>query len=284
MALQRLKTWRALIEVVLATIAAALVLKMFVVDAVRVQTSSMAETILPGDLILVNKLSYGMAAKHLPFSQSDFSFPVLPRLKKVTRGDIIVFQLAGDRDSTALPKSVPYVKRCVAVGGDVVLVRHGILFVNGEQLALYPEHEAPRFPENFVDERLFPQGGTFNLDNYGPIRVPKRGDIVTVSKENYYLWEKLICREGHMVGPGTDNQILIDGRQISSYTVEKNYLFALGDNFYNSYDSRFWGFLPEENVIGEASMVYWSLVPSGDEGRASGGASVRWNRIGKFIR
>lgn len=281
---QRLKKWRAVIEVVLATIAVAVVLKIFVVDAVRVQTSSMAETILPGDLILVNKLSYGMAAKHLPFSQSGFSLPVLPRLKNIMRGDVIVFQLPGDRDSTASPESVPYVKRCVAVGGDVVVIRHGIVFVNGEQLAPYPEHGAPRFPGNFVDERLFPQGEKFNLDNYGPIRVPERGDIVTVSKENYHVWEKLICREGHTVGPGTDNQISIDGRQASSYTVEKNYLFALGDNFYNSNDSRFWGFLPEENVIGEASIVYWSLSPSGDEGRASGGASVRWNRIGKFIR
>ncbi len=181
-------------------------------------------------------------------------------------------------------ESVPYVKRCVAVGGDVVVIRHGMLFVNGEQLAARLEHRTPRFPENFVDERLFPQGGKFNLDNYGPIRVPKRGDTVTVSKENYSVWEKMICREGHVVALDAHDQILIDGRQAFSYTVEKNYLFVLGDNFYNSYDSRFWGFLPEENVIGEASIVYWSLSPSGDDWRASGGGSIRWNRIGKFIR
>jgi signal peptidase I len=284
MARRRLKTWRAVIEVILATIAAAIVLKMFVVDAVRVQTSSMAETILPGDLILVNKLSYGMAAKHLPFSQSGFSLPLLPRLKNVMRGDVIVFQLPDDRDSTPSRESVPYVKRCVAVGGDVIIIRHGKLWVNGEEMTPYPEHGAPRFPENFVDERLFPQGERFNLDNYGPIRVPKRGDIVTVSRENYHVWGKLICREGHTVALDAGNQTLLDGRPTSSYTVENNYLFALGDNFYNSYDSRFWGFLPEENVIGEASLVYWSLIPSGDEGRASGGALVRWNRVGKFIR
>jgi signal peptidase I len=80
------------------------------------------------------------------------------------------------------------------------------------------------------------------------------------------------------------SEIIIDNKPVSSYTIEKNYLFVLGDNLNHSYDSRYWGFLPEENIIGKAMMVYWSrsqLKPS--RGFSGFLSSIRWNRIGRFV-
>jgi len=273
------RSWRAYLQICLAAICAALLLKLFVVDVVCVRTSSMEETISPGDFVLINKLIYGTAAKHLPFVHAGSLLPMVPRLRNISRGDVVVFQFPGDRDEAASRESITYVKRCAAVAGDTLLIRDGVLIVNGKFSHSYGGNSP--FPHNVVDERLYPRGGRFTLDNYGPLIVPKRGERIGLEKNNYFIWESLIRREGHTIDIRENDEIRIDNKPSSSCIIENNYLFVLGDNFYNSYDSRFWGFLPEENVIGEASLVYWSASPAVG---MKDDLAIRWNRIGKFIR
>src|ERR1051326_3315253 len=215
--------------VLLVAILAAFLLKTFVIGAIRVPSGSMENALLPGDCVLINKLVYGpRTPEKLPFSEAKFPELRIPGLRKIARGDVIVFSFPGEADGSAPDEPVYFVKRGV---------------------------------------------------------VPARGDSVTLTSANFSLWENLIRREGHDIRCGERSGVTIDGIPAKKYGFEKNYLFVLGDNRDRSYDSRAWGFLPEENVIGEAMMVYWSS-PGDDPG--SGGTdapgSVRWDRIGMFVR
>ena len=108
--------------------------------------------------------------------------------------------------------------------------------------------------------------------------------IVPLSGKTIQLWRMLIMREGHSVGSGTSDTALIDGVPTSQYRIEKNYYFVLGDNRSNSLDSRFWGFVPEEMIIGKAMLVYWSFDKSAGSSFTGRFSSVRWPRIGILVR
>ena len=110
------------------------------------------------------------------------------------------------------------------------------------------------------DYMIFPQFSDFNKDNYGPIRSPRKGDVLQLTTVNYPLYSSLIADEGHEVSL-QGRTVFIDGAPVQNYTVQSNYYFAMGDNRDNSLDSRFWGFLPEKDIVGQALMVYWSWNP-----------------------
>lgn len=265
------KRLRGYAGIVVVTILTALLLKTFVIGAVVVPSGSMENTLLPGDCVLINKLVYGARTpEKFPFSESRFPAVRLPRLRSISRGDVVVFTFLGDRDVSRPGDAVYFVKRCIALGGDRVEVRRGICYVNGEA-APNPDAQRP--------------GGGSSGDQFGPLVVPARGDSVTLTRSNYREWKNLIRREGHEVDYDRVAGVMIDGRPAESYRFENNYLFVLGDNRERSYDSRLWGFLPEENVIGEAMMIYWSRPEENPEGGSvTDPGSIRWDRIGTLVR
>jgi len=244
----------------LITVFAATILKTFVVDAIFVPSPSMKETLLDGDFVLVNKLIYGAKLpQQLPFTRAKIPLIQLPALRSIERGDVIVFELPMASSEALYRKPVSFVKRCVALGGDKVSIRNGVLFVN--DIA-----SKTKIQEYYDDAHPL-------SDQYGPVTIPRRGDAISLTRENLSAWDDVIAREGHTVEQ-TASAILIDGQATTHYMIEKNYLFVLGDNRNHSYDSRYWGFLPEENVVGKAMMVYWSADPK---------SGVRWDRIGKLV-
>jgi len=275
---------RDYIQISIIALAAACLIKLFVLDAIIVSSPSMESTLMVGDLVLVNKLVSLRGEKHVPIVKSEITIPNLPFAGHIEREDVIVFNYPGDRDEREMPNGTEYVKRCVGVGGDTIEIRDGDLYVNRNYIPLPEMHRHSLFPQSFADDRLFPRNKKNNLDNYGPVIVPKSGDVAALNLETYPLWEKLIRGEGHTLEL-TGDRISLDGKRTDTYTIQRNYLFVLGDNFYNSSDSRFWGFLPEEKVIGKAEIIYWSIEEPLHHGGFKGlFSSIRWNRLGSFIR
>jgi len=225
----------------------ATILRVFIIESYRIPTGSMESTLLAGDFLFVNKYVYG---PKLPFTDIR-----LPGVKKVDRGDIIVFKFPKDR-------SLNYIKRCVAISGDTLEIHAQQLSVNKKLVPLPPHAQfiGNRMAPGEGDYMIFPQFSDFNKDNYGPIRIPRKGDVVRLTPATFPLYRALIADEGHDVSL-QGRTVFIDGSPVEHYTVQSNYYFAMGDNRDNSLDSRFWGFLPEKDLVGQALMVYWSWNP-----------------------
>ena len=119
----------------------------------------------------------------------------------------------------------------------------------------------------------------WSQDNYGPIYVPKRGDVVELTQNNLAMYSRLIDQyEGNDLEV-VDGEVFINGEAASTYTFKMNYYWMMGDNRHNSADSRYWGFVPEDHVVGKASFVWLSL-----DKNKSFPSNIRWDRIFKKIR
>ena len=104
--------------------------------------------------------------------------------------------------------------------------------------------------------------------------VPQKGTTINLNIDNLPLYSRIIEKyEGHTLEV-IDNQIFIDGEVADKYTFAMDYYWMMGDNRHNSADSRFWGFVPEDHIVGKASFIAFS---TGEEG-------IRWNRLFKKIR
>ena len=115
----------------------------------------------------------------------------------------------------------------------------------------------------------------WQLDNYGPLPVPKKGQVITLTPANAAIYYKIVSQYERNTGIGwKDGMIQQNGQPLTSYTIKQNYYFMMGDNRHNSEDSRFWGFVPEDHVVGKAVLIWLSLDPFG-----SGGHKVRWDRL-----
>ena len=247
----------------------------FVVQAVKVPTGSMQNTILIGDHLLVNKFIFAPG-------------PVLPFLpqREIQRGDIIVFKYPGKYASEQfLTKSVSdtppfktnYVKRVVGLPGDLVEVRGTDVFINGQPL---PEHKVSAYNPPRDDD-----GNPSNGDERGaPLRdekdVPLTGANApkpTGESEYNAYWEP----DPH--DPREPRRVRVNEK----FSVPDGHYFVMGDNRDNSEDGRYWGYVPRELVIGRAMFVYWSY----DESAPSHGSflidffsNTRWGRTGTLVK
>jgi signal peptidase I len=269
---------------------AALILKTFVIEAYTIPTGSMEDTLLPGDFLLVTKFTLGATTpRNIPFTNIALPYYQFPKLKEVKRGDIIVFEYPGDRDELRHEEIMNYIKRCVGLPGDTITIVDKVLYVNGE---LFPPPLKMKFlnpvptPRGIGNPYIFPKFSNFNEDNYGPLYVPKKGDTVQLSIDNIEQYRTLINREyGREVVKVIGDEITIDGVPAKTYVIKKNYYFMMGDNRDDSADSRFWGYVPEDLIIGEPLIIYWSWdkeIPMFPD-LIKKLSSIRISRIAKLI-
>lgn len=127
----------------------------------------------------------------------------------------------------------------------------------------------------------FPHHENFkwNQDNYGPLTIPKKGETVTLTVDNLPLYQRLIQVYEHNKLEVKGDKIFVNDKEVNSYTFKMDYYFMMGDNRHNSLDSRFWGFVPEDRVVGKPIFVYLSL--NEDKG---GFGKIRWNRFFKKVK
>jgi len=263
----------------------ALILKVLFVEAYRIPSGSMENTLLVGDFLLVNKFIYGATTpRSIPFTEIRTPFFRFPSLKQPSRGDVVVFDYPGSAGEIRSREVINYIKRLVGEPGDTLQIINKVLYINSK---VSPDPVDAKFNENISSSSytdIFPKGMGWNDDNFGPVVVPKKDDIIKITPDNLEDWKIFLQREGHSVRLTADNKIFIDETENSNYKVEKNYYFMMGDNRNNSTDSRYWGFLAEDNIIGEAVIIYWSWnpdIPFGEFGRLFD--SIRWDRVLKII-
>jgi signal peptidase I len=226
-----------------------------------VPTGSMESTVMTGDFLFVNKFIFGPSTPQMiPILNIPIPYYRFPGLRKPVKGDVIVFIFPGNREEAKPQEFQYYLKRCVATAGDTLTIRNKQIFINGIASAFPSEGRLSNFIESSDSDdrfRTFPVGAGFTRDNYGPLRIPKQGDVIELTPTNLVQWEIFIRREGHEVTTN-DGKILIDNKEASRYTVERDYCFGMGDNRDNSLDSRYWGFVPMDDVVGTPLIVYWS--------------------------
>jgi signal peptidase I len=119
----------------------------------------------------------------------------------------------------------------------------------------------------------------WNLDTYGPLPIPKKGQTIALSPANAAIYFKIVARYEHNDGiTWQDGMIYQNGKMLTSYTIKQNYYMMMGDNRHNSEDSRFWGFVPEDHIVGKAVLIWLSVDPNADFWH-----KIRWSRLFNII-
>ena len=346
-----IKEW---IRAILFAFVTIIIFRVFFFEAFTIPSASMEKSLLTGDYIIVNKLSYGpripitlfsfpFAHQRLPFTEDTKSYVEWLQLPywrlfgspDIEKSDIVVFNYPME-DDRPVDQRTYYIKRCVALSGDTLEVREGQVYINGDysdepeklQFNYKIQADADTINSDSVralgiteggkmrnkgeywftldvenidkiktvphvvnvspliekkgnySDYMFPENEHFlwNVDFFGPIYIPKAGDSVKLTVDSLPLYERII-RVYEKNGLRTSNDsIFINEQYATHYTFKMNYFFMMGDNRHNSADSRFWGFVPEDHIVGKTVLTLMSIDKSDD------GSHIRSGRWFKSVK
>ncbi|GGE94193.1 signal peptidase I [Hymenobacter cavernae] len=360
-------------DAILFAVVAATLIRWATFEAYTIPTPSMEHSLLVGDYLFVSKLHYGPRTPQTPLqvplthqtiwgtdwkSYSDaIQLPSyrLPGFSEIKQGDVVVFNVPFESQHPADLRT-NYIKRCVAVAGDVLEIKDTQVFVNGKPMNNPPQSQnryylqvndvirdkvfrdqgvtdfnnpsgipqpqptqfgpayivdatpatadyfkQQSFVKGIVQDKspagqaemdIFPNNPDYphsqpstpakfnwNRDNYGPLQLPKKGQTVQLTPENTPFYEKIILRYEHNEGVTVLNGVIQqNGKPLTTYTFKQNYYFMMGDNRHDSLDSRYWGFVPEDHIVGKAVLIWLSVDPYSDFFH-----KIRWSRLFNLI-
>lgn len=250
------------------------VMQIFLFSSFKIPSNSMEPGLIAGDYVLVNKLIPGARLFNVFASLRGEQVQIvrLPGLREIRRNDVVVFNYPypNNLDRIEMHMMKYYIKRCLGLPGDSLSIVNGYYRVNGifEPVGNIEGQELFSVQSNKMlkDAGLywsFPKDSliSWNVKNFGPLYLPRKGDVIDMNRENISIYRKLIEWEtGQKLDP-----------RIVSYTFQKNYYFVAGDRIEDSQDSRYWGLLPEEFIVGKATFIWRSMNPQT--------RGVRWDRI-----
>lgn len=144
-----------------------------------------------------------------------------------------------------------------------------------EQVDVYP----PDYPDSYLMLFPFKEDFRWTRDNYGPLWIPEAGATVRLDSHNIALYERIIrVYEKNELKITSDGHFIINGKETDEYTFKQDYYFMMGDNRHNSLDSRYWGFVPEDHIVGRPALIWLST-----DSAKSFPSNVRWKRFLKFV-
>ncbi len=332
---------------------AATIIRTFLLEAFTIPTPSMEKSLLVGDFLFVSKINYGartpMTPLSFPFAHQEMpilgtksysealTLPYyrLPGFSKIKNDDVVVFNYPME-DERPVDKKTHYIKRCIGIPGDTLLITDRVIRINNQVKPL-PEggqylyqvntngtgfnprvleklditeggpgnfegeyrffltnkaaEELQKLPNVAKVEPFFQAKGVYedyifpfnsalpwNIDNFGPLYIPKKGDQIELNAKNIALYKRCIeIYEGNTFSQSGD-VVYINNEPVKYYTFKMDYYFMMGDNRHNSADSRFWGFVPEDHIVGKAVFIWLSWNKNG-----SFFNKIRWSRLFSLI-
>ncbi len=360
-------------DAILFAVVAATLIRWLIMEAYTIPTPSMENSLLVGDFLFVSKFHYGTRTPRTPLqiplthqkiwftnipSYLDWvELPSyrLPGITSVKNNDVVVFNVPrvqennyGNYDSSTweyypVDLKTNYIKRCVAIGGDVLEIKDRQLFINGNQTenasemrfkytviandeinqrniealgldqddygkagridSKNPSHfyysmfltngtlqKVKSLPyvvsvqhEESMESDRFPFSkytSKWTGSNYGPLTVPKEGMKITINDSTLSIYGSTITSYENLKNAKiVSNKLVIDGKEVTEYTFNQNYYFMMGDNRDNSLDSRYWGFVPEDHIVGKGFFIWLSLDKHGKFLN-----KIRWSRFFNLIR
>jgi signal peptidase I len=268
---------------ILSAVVLTVLLKLFCVEAFQIPTTSMEETVFAGDFIIVNKLRYQLETpRAIPYLGISIPRKKILGWSNPTRGEVVCFIFPGSRDEIKPQEETYYLKRVIALPGDTVEINSAVVYINGiiQPIPPHAQFRETTLDRKLADRRIFPEGQTWNEDNYGPFVIPRKDMTIPMNQKTFALYRQVIEREnGKNSISYHDGWYYLFDKIITQYTFKSDYYFMMGDNRNDSYDSRFWGLVPRDNIIGKAVMVYFSI----DDSQPHFFKSIQWKRMFRLI-
>lgn len=264
-------------------------IQIFFFSSFKIPSNSMEPGLIAGDYVLVNKLIPGARLFNVFAAMRGEQVWIsrLPGIGWIERNDVIIFNYPypNTMDKLEMHLMKYYIKRCVGLPGDSLSIVEGYYKIHGvsEPIGNREGQEIFSVQSNKMlkDANLywsFPKDSLigWNVKNFGPLYIPKKGDVIDMDRQNAIIYRKLIEWEtGKMLSIENSENVLLDNTRITSYRFQKDYCFVAGDRIEDSQDSRFWGLLPAEFIVGKAVLIWKSMDSRTKE--------IQWNRVFKPI-
>ncbi len=282
---------RKSVSVTVATMAASTLLmavyygmRALVVDQFIIPTWSMSPTLEPGDRVVVNKLIMGARL------YTDFDFKQggqelksvrMKGLRGLRHNDIAVFNYPQVGGRVAFKINYVYCKRCMALPGDTLSIVDGYYKINNYRDTLGVRSLQARLSEvdetGYSTEALavypFDEHVGWTFKRMGPLYIPRRGDIMPLTPKEGIVYKSLLEHEtGKQITVDWEqNTVMMDGKVVTKHEWQNNYYFMAGDNVFDSMDSRYWGLVPEDYIVGVVQMISYSKDRETD--------TIKWERM-----